>query len=424
MLNTNTKTVSHSFIFLSFLLFTVINFPSSSFSLQINKEKKIYTFLLSPKTSDHPEILSLLSSSKFADISTRVNEKKPEVQYLRKKITEYSGKVQIGNPPQELEMVFDTGSANIIVTSSLCNTTGCLNHKQYDMEKSSTHSPIFFLETHYADLIRTPNQRDQILMYFGTGQVKSYLGYDTICIANGKLCANNTLILEACEMSSVPFSHVSFDGIIGLGFTYLSVAPESNFLEMLYRQGKIDHLLFSFYFNKDDTRLSAVNIGGYDTKFFTGNIHYSKVHALNHYWEIDIEGIYYNDTEVIDCLTKKCGAVVDTGTSMLAAPFESFTKLSELLSVDIDCVNLATLKNLQFKINGKKFILEPDYYVLRAESETNTNCISALMQLDALSSKDKHIFILGLPFLKKYFTIYDREKKRIGFALANHNLNE
>ena len=422
MLNKNTKTFSHSFIFLSFLLFTLIHLPSS-LSLQINKGKHYYTFLLSPKTSYHPEV-SLLSSSKFADISTRINEKKPAVQFLSKKITEYSGKVQIGNPPQELEMVFDTGSANIIVTSSFCNTTGCLNHKQYDMEKSNTHSPIFFLETHYADLIRTPNQRDQILMYFGTGQVKSYLGYDTICIADGKLCANNTLILEACEMSLVPFSHVSFDGIIGLGFTYLSVAPESNFLEMLYRQGKIDHLLFSFYFNKDDTRLSAVNIGGYDKKLFTGNIHYSKVHALNHYWEIDIEGIYYNDTEVIDCTTKKCGAVVDTGTSMLAAPFESFTTLSELLSVDINCVNLDTLKNLQFKINGKKFTLEPDYYVLKVESDTNTNCISALMQLDALSSNDKHIFILGLPFLKKYFTVYDREKKRIGFALANHNFIE
>ena len=80
------------------------------------------------------------------------------------------------------------------------------------------------------------------------------------------------------------------------------------------------------------------------------------------------------------------------------------------------------MNSLKIQIKGKIYEIESSYYTLQLESDTGKNCVTALMQLDALSTKDKHTFILGLPFLKKYFSIYDREKKRIGFALANHKL--
>lgn len=35
---------------------------------------------------------------------------------------EYSGFITIGNPPEEFEVIFDTGSANLIITSELCKT--------------------------------------------------------------------------------------------------------------------------------------------------------------------------------------------------------------------------------------------------------------------------------------------------------------
>ena len=107
---------------------------------------------------------------------------------------------------------------------------------------------------------------------------------------------------------------------------------------------------------------------------------------------------------------------------MLAAPFESFEIIQKKINVDFNCRDLNILKNLKIQINGKIYDIESSYYTLQLNSETGNNCVTALMQLDALSTDNKHTFILGLPFLKKYYSIYDREKKRIGFALANHNI--
>ena len=410
-----------SFLFLSLLLLTIIKLPKCVLCVhKIKQPQKILSFFLNAKNTYNPK-LSLISKNKFFNIEPQSNEDDSAYQLLSKRMTEYSGKVQIGNPPQELEMVFDTGSANIIVSSVLCNSTSCNKHKKYNMKLSETHTPIYNLDKFKNDIIRFPNERDHVELNFGTGQVKSVLGFDNICLGKNNLCANKTIILEAYEMSTIPFSHVSFDGIIGLGFTYLSISEESNLIEMLYKQNKIHQRIFSFYFNKNDSMLSVLNIGGFNHALYQGEISYAPVISVN-YWEIEIEGIFYENELIVDCTQKKCTGVVDTGTSMIAAPFESFEAIQKKINVDFNCKDLNTLNNLKIQIKGKMFEIESSYYTLKLESDTGNNCVTALMQLDALSTKDKHTFILGLPFLKKYFSIYDREKKRIGFALANHNL--
>jgi hypothetical protein len=42
------------------------------------------------------------------------------------------------------------------------------------------------------------------------------------------------------------------------------------------------------------------------------------------------------------------------------------------------------------------------------------------MSLGVLSDLDKQTILLGEPFLKKYYTIFDHDKFRIGFSEANH----
>ena len=51
----------------------------------------------------------------------------------------YVGTVGIGNPPQSINVIFDTGSANLWVTSSKCDSYICHTHKSYDASKSSTY---------------------------------------------------------------------------------------------------------------------------------------------------------------------------------------------------------------------------------------------------------------------------------------------
>jgi hypothetical protein len=42
------------------------------------------------------------------------------------------------------------------------------------------------------------------------------------------------------------------------------------------------------------------------------------------------------------------------------------------------------------------------------------------MPMNVLSNDTKITILLGQPFLKKYYTIYDQDNSKIGFAKAKH----
>jgi hypothetical protein len=48
------------------------------------------------------------------------------------------------------------------------------------------------------------------------------------------------------------------------------------------------------------------------------------------------------------------------------------------------------------------------------------NCLFGFMSLGVLSELDKQTILLGEPFLKKYYTIFDHDEFRVGFSEANH----
>jgi hypothetical protein len=80
-----------------------------------------------------------LQGSKIAEKKRLANM----ITYLTNyKNSQYVGSINIGNPPQSIEVIFDTGSSNFWITSSRCKDPGCLVHKAYDATKSSTHEKV------------------------------------------------------------------------------------------------------------------------------------------------------------------------------------------------------------------------------------------------------------------------------------------
>ena len=114
-------------------------------------------------------------------------------------------------------------------------------------------------------------------------------------------------------------------------------------------------------------------------------------------------------------------AIADTGTSLIAGPSEVMAALNKAIGATqvpmtqeftVDCSKLSTMPTVNIQLEGKNFPLEPKDYVIQISGQ----CLSGFMGLPMLSQKQ--LYILGDVFLRKYYTVFDAEQGRVGFATA------
>jgi len=111
--------------------------------------------------------------------------------------------------------------------------------------------------------------------------------------------------------------------------------------------------------------------------------------------------------------------VVDTGTSVLAGPSSKLDPIIQQIgNVTEDCSNVDKLPTISFSLAGKDFDLGPDFYVIRQTDDKGKEvCQLGIQGVNA----GVPIWILGDPFLRKYYTVWDADEQRVGFALAQQS---
>jgi len=83
--------------------------------------------------------------------------------------------------------------------------------------------------------------------------------------------------------------------------------------------------------------------------------------------------------------------------------------------VNPDCSNRDSLPTIAFTLSGIDMPLGPDFYVLYGDDGTGQmTCQLGIESLDP----GLPFWILGDPFLRKYYTIFDRVNNQVGFATA------
>jgi len=310
-------------------------------------------------------------------------------------------------------VIYDTGSTNLWVPSSKCAKIlwkACANHSKYDETASSTYAK---------------NGAPLILPY-GSGVCAGFLSNDTVHI--GGHTVPNAVFGEITTEPGKIWVESPFDGIAGLAYPYASIPPGTpSIFDQLAATGQLAHDSFSFYLSTQHggpvNGSSALVLGGTNPDYYTGEFTYlpsQKFEGLQAYWLVYGDDIMVGGESLSLCkgfLSRQCKFVVDTGTSIITGPSAKLQPLLEKIgNVSSDCSNVETLPTLSFALGGRNFTLEPSFYVLRLAGANGDEC-----QLGFQALNQAGLWILGDPFIRKYYTVFDRKEDRVGFALAKQH---
>eukprot|EP00747_Dinoflagellata_sp_TGD_P211152 gnl/TRDRNA2_/TRDRNA2_84354_c0_seq4.p1 gnl/TRDRNA2_/TRDRNA2_84354_c0~~gnl/TRDRNA2_/TRDRNA2_84354_c0_seq4.p1 ORF type:complete len:435 (+),score=110.28 gnl/TRDRNA2_/TRDRNA2_84354_c0_seq4:111-1415(+) len=343
----------------------------------------------------------------------RQTYKSTTVQRLHDKVnskvvhkTAYYGKLDVGTPKQEFTVVFDTGSGNLMIPSTYCQSKACTMHKRFDRRSSATAEDI------EADGSRTKPgaARDQMTVTFGTGEISGVFMQDDVCIGN--LCTNVHFV-GATDETDDPFTSFQFDGVLGLALPEMSQGPEFSVMDHLVSSKALKQPLFSVFLSDSDMESSEITFGDQKQEHMASDMFWEPVSRDTGYWQVQISDITIDNKKQNLC--NDCQVAVDTGTSQLAGPTDVINDLSQRLNVKSDCSNYKDLPDLGFVMNDHILNLKPQDYV----DKGSDGCEVSLMPLD-VPPPNGPLFIFGDPFLRKYYTSYDRGQNRVGFAAARH----
>eukprot|EP00405_Crypthecodinium_cohnii_P015351 CAMPEP_0206457492 /NCGR_PEP_ID=MMETSP0324_2-20121206/22994_1 /ASSEMBLY_ACC=CAM_ASM_000836 /TAXON_ID=2866 /ORGANISM="Crypthecodinium cohnii, Strain Seligo" /LENGTH=417 /DNA_ID=CAMNT_0053928625 /DNA_START=71 /DNA_END=1324 /DNA_ORIENTATION=+ len=323
--------------------------------------------------------------------------------------SEYYGKITVGTPPQEFSVVFDTGSGNLLLPSKQCKDEACTSHRRFDAAASKTALDVAFSSAPDG-AVEKGGDRDVVTITFGTGEISGVFVKDHICV--GKICTHADFV-AATEESDEPFSLVPFDGIFGLGLQQMSEGPHFNVFDCMIRDKVLKAPIFAVFFGATDTEPSEITFGQYNESRMAGPLFWAPVSNPG-YWQVGMTDITIGGLRQALC-HGGCEVAVDTGTSLMAGPTDIVNDLTHKLAVASNCSNFDKLPDLGFVLGDHVLTLKPDDYVDKSED----GCSVALMTLDIPPPKGP-LFIFGDPFLRKYYTVYDRQELRVGFALAAH----
>jgi len=327
--------------------------------------------------------------------------------------SEYYGQVIVGSPPQKFMVVFDTGSGNLLLPSRECVDEACTSHKRFDSAMSATATQIAYADQP-TTAVAADGSRDVVTITFGTGEMSGVYVRDNICLGAGDICCKANFV-AATEESDEPFSLVPFDGILGLSLPQMAEGPAFSVLDALVTSGHLQDSAFGVFFGDEDEQ-SEITFGSYKREKMATELFWAPV-TVPGYWQVAMEDVTLDNKNLGLCTAQqKCQVAVDTGTSLLAGPSTVVATLVQKLQVADDCSNLKSLPDLGFIVGDHILNLKPEDYV---HETSDRGCSVGLMSIDIPPPKGP-LFIFGDPFLKKYYTVYDRKNMRVGFALAKH----
>uniref|UniRef100_A0A8C5LV60 Beta-secretase 2 n=2 Tax=Leptobrachium leishanense TaxID=445787 RepID=A0A8C5LV60_9ANUR len=335
----------------------------------------------------------------------------------------------IGTPPQRLNILVDTGSSNFAVAgapnpdiTTFFNSSRSLTYQSLDTEVSVRYTQ---------------------------GSWTGILGKDLVSLPQG---VNGTFLVNIASIyvsDNFFLPSIKWQGILGLAYRTLA-KPSSSvdpFFDSLVQQADITNI-FSMQmcgagvaFTGTGKNQGSLVMGGIQESLYKGDIWYTPI-TEEWYYQVEILKFEVGDVVLnLNCLEYNSDkAIVDSGTTLLRLPDKVFSAVVESIAQTslITSFNQDFWNGLQLACWDKseqpwnyfpdisiylrdvnisksfRITLKPQLYIQPALTlYENLNCFRFGI------SSSSNALVLGAIVMEGFYVIFDREEKRVGFAVSS-----
>ncbi|KZO98941.1 acid protease [Calocera viscosa TUFC12733] len=304
-------------------------------------------------------------------------------------ILSYRAAIEIGTPPQHLDLILDTGVADSWVATSCSDC----DVDQFDSSQSNTYrgSSSDFREA------------------YGDGYVWGKFGQDNISAAGFTASPQSFGAVNAMDVVNVPYA---ISGVLGFAFGTVSPSKTPPFFETLMQQASLPFPVFSLALGRGgDADDSELCLGCVNDRKYNGNLTWLPL-VSHTYWTVALSGLEVGD---INSMTTSLLAVFDTGSNQIHLPmavaraFYAAIPGSQPASAYGDgfwTFPCDSRLDIMFMFTGQGFNLDPRDFNLGKVSASSTECVGAVLGLKGRDLPD-NFAVIGTAFLKSWYIVFD-----------------
>ncbi|KAK4515830.1 atp3 gamma subunit of the F1 sector of mitochondrial F1F0 ATP synthase [Mucor velutinosus] len=367
------------------------------------------------------------------------------------------GVVQIGNPPQNLTMAFDTSTGFSWVRGTQCGTENCQGRNDFDSRNSTT-------------IISTGQS---FVMDYGEGIVHTTIYMDTFRFAG--LTVKHMPFGGAYEMEGFD---KGFDGYLGLGrnvnlntsstvYAKRDVSA-SGFVPNAFQQGSgLSSAQFGMYttttgsgFSESgSTAVSSVAmpnevtgggfgvvkrssssdepagylvLGGVDKDAIKGDLYHIDVDDEDDNdsgnWAVSVNSAKFEDDLCFN-VSKKAKAVLSSSTDVIGLPNAQAKEFQERWYAEYDkpdntfkipCCLMEYLTPFKIELGSIKATIPPHYW---SHPRKVATCCEMCRTHIGKSESDTD-YVIGSAFTNAFYTQFDTEKNRVSLAMKKNHVKD
>ncbi|KAH9976060.1 aspartic peptidase domain-containing protein [Russula vinacea] len=297
----------------------------------------------------------------------------------------WAGTIQVGTPSKEYSVVFDTGSADLLLFGPSCPT--CQGHDIYDPSQSST-----------ANDLKTPFN-----FTYSFGNLTGDVFTDSVAVGGFKV-SNETLGVISITGANYNATNFGADGVLGMGFKGLSLYNSSSVFETLVNGSQLPEPVVGMVLADSNPELI---VGGRDSSRYKGDLVYTPVDT--------------NNTDLWDTTLD----VIDSGRPLILGDRESIANIyagipgSSRLNVTDPKQNPLWTYPCNTTVNASIVISKTSFNIPSENFNYTTIggglCTGVFAEFVA-DIEDPGFWVLGNGFLRNVYTELDYGKLQIGFG--------